>query len=145
MSRIRGCDTMPERVVRSFLHKEGFRFRLHAKRLPGTPDIVLPKYRCVVLVHGCFWHRHRGCQYAYTPKSRQVFWLSKFKANKARDLRVLRALRKLGWRVIIVWECETKNLYSLKQRVLPLLKHSSPRLGERAEVIDDSYRSPRYR
>lgn len=145
MSRIRGSDTMPERVVRSFLHKEGFRFRLHAKRLPGTPDIVLPKYRCVVLVHGCFWHRHRGCQYAYTPKSRQAFWLSKFKANKARDLRVLRALRTLGWRVIIVWECETKSLHSLKQRVLPLLKHSSPRLGDRAEVIDDSYRSPRYR
>jgi len=143
MSQIRGHDTAPERVVRSFLHRQGFRFRLHAKNLPGTPDIVLAKYRCVVLVHGCFWHRHRGCQFAYTPKSRQEFWENKFNANKTRDLRVHRALLRLGWRVITVWECETKSSRSLTQKLLPLVSGRSQRARDQARSIDDSYRSPR--
>jgi DNA mismatch endonuclease, patch repair protein len=107
MSRIRGRDTQPERAVRSALHRAGYRFRLHRKDLPGRPDIVLPKHRTVVFVHGCFWHRHPGCRFAYTPKSRADFWAAKFLANVERDQRNRRDLRRLGWRVITVWECQT--------------------------------------
>jgi DNA mismatch endonuclease (patch repair protein) len=109
MSRIRSRDTLPELIVRSAIHRLGFRFRIHVKNLPGTPDIVLPKYKSIILVHGCFWHRHPQCKYAYTPKSRQDFWSKKFEANRLRDQLVLKDLRKLGWSVITVWECETKN------------------------------------
>ena len=107
MSRIRGRNTQPELAVRSALHRAGYRFRLHRKDLPGRPDIVLPKHRTVVFVHGCFWHRHPGCRFAYTPKSRVAFWQKKFDDNVARDRRNVRALRALGWRVITVWECQT--------------------------------------
>src|SRR5688572_20880875 len=93
MSRIRGKDTRPERAVRSILHRLGYRFRLHCKSLPGRPDVVLARYRTVVLVHGCFWHRHSKCQYAFTPKSRSEFWSDKFAANVARDRRIARTLR----------------------------------------------------
>ncbi len=109
MSRIRGKDTAPERRVRSVLHRAGYRFRLHLKTLPGHPDIVLPKYRTVVLVHGCFWHRHKGCRFAYTPKSRVAFWNAKFQANVDRDHRNARELRRLGWKVVTVWECEASR------------------------------------
>src|SRR5688572_20093051 len=102
MSRIRGHDTAPERLVRSALHRAGYRFRLHKKDLPGRPDIVLPKYRTVVFVHGCFWHRHRGCRFAYVPKSRTEFWNTKFQNNIERDRRAARTLRGLGWRVVTV-------------------------------------------
>jgi len=106
MSRIRGKDTAPEKQVRSALHRAGYRFRLHSRTLPGRPDLVLPKYRTLVLVHGCFWHRHRDCRFAYTPKSRTAFWNAKFDANVQRDRRTARALRRLGWKVVTVWECE---------------------------------------
>ena len=106
MSRIRGKDTAPERLVRSALHRAGYRFRLHSEPLPGRPDLVLPKYRTVVFVHGCFWHRHSGCRFAYTPKSRTAFWNAKLDANVKRDRRTARELRGLGWKVITVWECE---------------------------------------
>ena len=106
MSRIRGKDTGPEKQVRSALHRAGYRFRLHRSDLPGRPDIVLPKYRTVVFVHGCFWHRHRGCRFAYTPKSRVNFWNRKLQSNVERDQRNMQALRRLGWRVVTVWECE---------------------------------------
>ena len=106
MSRIRGRDTGPERIVRSMLHCMGYRFRLNRADLPGKPDIVLPKYGTVVFVHGCFWHRHRGCRYAYTPKSRVTFWQRKFRRNIERDREVRRKLRALGWWVLVVWECE---------------------------------------
>ena len=123
MSRIRGKDTLPERQVRSALHRAGYRFRLHRKDLPGRPDIVLPKHRTVVFVHGCFWHRHKGCHFAYTPKSRVAFWNEKFRANVERDRRNVRALRALGWRVITVWECQaespTRWLSNLRDRRLP--------------------------
>jgi DNA mismatch endonuclease (patch repair protein) len=109
MSRIKGKDTKPEKIVRSILHKAGFRFRLNRKDLPGKPDIVLPKYKSVILVHGCFWHRHPRCKYAYTPKSRVTFWQKKFSENIERDKFVKRELRKMGWRTIVVWECELKN------------------------------------
>jgi DNA mismatch endonuclease (patch repair protein) len=105
MSGIRGKDTKPERFVRSALHRAGLRFRLHAK-LPGKPDLVLPKYHTVVFVHGCFWHRHAGCRYATTPASNAGFWLEKFAANKQRDAVVKRRLRKLGWQVRVVWACQ---------------------------------------
>lgn len=106
MSRIRGKNTQPELTVRSALHRAGYRFRLHRKDLPGRPDIVLPKYRTVVFVHGCFWHRHRGCKFAYAPKSRVDFWNEKFRSNVERDRRNASELRRLAWRVITVWECQ---------------------------------------
>ena len=106
LSRLRSRDTAPEKQVRSALHRAGYRFRLHSKLLPGRPDIVLPKYRTVVFVHGCFWHRHTGCRYAYTPKSRVAFWNAKFESNVERDRRNARELRRLGWKVVTVWECE---------------------------------------
>lgn len=106
MAAIRGKDTKPEVIVRRFLHRSGFRFRLHRRDLPGRPDIVLPKYRTVVEVRGCFWHRHEGCPFAYTPKSNRVFWESKLNGNRERDQRNLRELARLGWRAIEVWECE---------------------------------------
>ena len=109
MSRIKSADTKPEILVRSLLHRMGYRFRLHRKDLPGRPDIVLPKFKTVVFVHGCYWHRHKNCKYAYTPKSRVEFWTKKFKDNVARDKRNARDLRDQGWVVIIIWECEVKN------------------------------------
>jgi len=122
MRRIRGRDTGPERMVRSCVHRLGYRFRLHDGRLPGTPDIVLPRLRMVILVHGCFWHRHAGCRYAYTPKSRRAFWEKKFADNVARDERDLHALKQAGWRVAVVWECETRDKSRLRQRLRRLLK-----------------------
>ena len=109
MSRIGSKDTKPELIVRSLIHSWGFRFRLHRPDLPGKPDIVLPMYQIAIFVHGCFWHRHPQCKFAYTPKTRQEFWLNKFEGNKKRDRRSKRELQKLGWEVIIVWECQTKD------------------------------------
>ena len=109
MSRIKSKDTTPERIVRSFLHRNGLRFRLHVKELPGMPDVVLPKYKTVIEVRGCYWHRHQGCKYAYTPKTRIEFWQKKFAENIARDQRTEAELRKLGWNVIVIWECEVNK------------------------------------
>lgn len=106
MRRIRGRDTKPELVVRSLLHRAGLRFSLRRRDLPGRPDIVLPKHRAVIFVHGCFWHRHPRCPMASVPGSRQEAWQAKFKANVARDRRNLRELRQRGWRPMVVWECE---------------------------------------
>lgn len=117
MSRIRGKDTKPELVVRSMLHRMGLRFRLHRKDLPGKPDIVLPKYRTVIFVHGCFWHRHRNCRFAYTPKTRQEFWQQKFVGTVERDKKKAKQLRRLGWRVMTVWECETRSPDKLEKQL----------------------------
>jgi DNA mismatch endonuclease (patch repair protein) len=106
MARIRGKDTAPELAVRSLLRRMGYRFRVHRRDLPGSPDIVLSGRGVVVFVHGCFWHRHRGCRHAATPASRARFWRLKFERNVERDARNRVALRRLGWRVITVWECE---------------------------------------
>lgn len=106
MSRIRGRDTKPEQHLRSLLHRTGLRFRLHVASLPGKPDIVLAKHHTVIEVRGCFWHRHKGCGFAYVPKSRKEFWTTKFANNVARDRRTEAALKRLGWKVIVVWECE---------------------------------------
>lgn len=124
MSRIRGGDTTPERRVRSLLHSMGYRFRLHRKNLPGRPDIVLPKHRAAIFVHGCFWHRHAGCKYAYTPKSRVGFWQRKFGENQRRDRRARQQLDELGWRVVIVWECELNNQEKLKNRLKAALSRT---------------------
>ena len=106
MSRIRSKNTSPELAIRRALHALGFRFRLDDRRKPGRPDIVLPKYRAVIFVHGCFWHRHEGCKIASTPKSNTAFWLEKFARNVERDGRVASKLTSLGWRVFVAWECE---------------------------------------
>ena len=117
MSRIRGGNTAPERAVRSALHALGLRFRLHNKTLPGTPDIVMRRWNTVVFVHGCFWHRHEGCRFSYTPKSRLTFWMSKFVENVARDERARHALTALGWRVITIWACEISDTRKLSRRL----------------------------
>lgn len=109
MSRIHGKHTTPERTLRSLLHRAGYRFSLHASALPGRPDIVLPKYRTAILVHGCFWHRHPGCCFATTPANNRAFWLAKFAGNVERDRRKATALRQLGWSVITVWECRLER------------------------------------
>jgi len=108
MSRIRGRDTGPELLLRSLLHRAGFRFRLHAKQLAGRPDVVLPKYQTAIFVHGCFWHRHPGCRNATTPSTRREFWQEKFDGNVSRDARNRTALEAAGWTVMTVWECELK-------------------------------------
>ena len=108
MSGIRGKNTKPELIVRSFLHRAGLRFRLHAK-LPGRPDLVFPKYRTVVFVHGCFWHRHENCRFTTFPSSNVEFWKLKFDANVKRDKDAKAALRKLGWTVLVVWSCQTTS------------------------------------
>lgn len=105
MSGIKGKDTQPEMAVRRFLHANGFRYRLHVRALPGSPDICLPKYRTVIFVQGCFWHRHRGCKLSYTPASNQCKWKEKFRQNVLRDRRNIRTLANEGWRVIVLWEC----------------------------------------
>jgi DNA mismatch endonuclease, patch repair protein len=122
MSRIRSKDTKPEIAVRSMLHRSGYRFRLHVKNLPGKPDIVLPKYNTVIFVNGCFWHRHQGCKYSYNPKTHVQFWRKKFKDNVVRQKAIIKKLNNLGWKVKIVWECETSRENYISQ--LTKLLHS---------------------
>jgi DNA mismatch endonuclease (patch repair protein) len=114
MSQIKGKDTKPEEIVRKYLFSKGFRYRKNDKRLPGTPDIVLPKHRTVIFVNGCFWHGHEGCKYFVVPKTNTEFWLNKINANRERDSRNHAALVADGWKVIDVWECELRSLRSLK-------------------------------
>jgi len=114
MSRIRSNDTKPELKVRSFLFRQGFRFRLHVKDLPGKPDIVLRKYKTAIEIRGCFWHRHDGCKDATTPSTNASFWKEKFRKNVERDQRTEKALKDLGWRLLVVWECELKDPFSLE-------------------------------
>ncbi len=121
MSRIRGKDTTPERAVRSMVHGLGYRFRLHGRDLPGRPDLVLPRLRTVIFVHGCFWHRHARCRYATTPATRRAFWLEKFERNVERDRRTAAALRRLGWSVITVWECQLRRPEKVRGRLERML------------------------
>lgn len=109
MSNIRSIDTKPELLVRSLLHQAGYRFRIHRKDLPGKPDIVLPKYKAVVFVHGCFWHLHSGCRDGTVPKTRVDYWKNKLLRNKERDKEHMKTLQKLGWRVLRLWECEVEK------------------------------------
>ncbi len=108
MSGIRGKNTKPELIVRSLLHKQGFRFRLHKKDLPGTPDLVLPKYRAVIFIHGCFWHGH-DCSFFKLPASRSDFWQKKIQGNRLRDFRCLQELQNMGWRSLVIWECAIRG------------------------------------
>lgn len=114
MSRIRPSDTLPEVAVRSALHRIGYRFRLHVSSLPGRPDIVMPRLRLVIFVHGCYWHRHRNCRLAYSPKSNRAFWQAKFRENVRRDAAKSRELTRLGWHVAVIWECATSQTKSLE-------------------------------
>ena len=109
MSRIRSKNTKPELLVRKFLLGKGFRYRLHVKELPGKPDLVFPKHKTVIFVHGCFWHGHEGCKYFMIPKTRTEWWLKKINRNKELDIKNMKKLRTMGWKVIIVYECELKN------------------------------------
>jgi DNA mismatch endonuclease (patch repair protein) len=117
MSRIRGRDTVPEKRVRSLLHRHGFRFSLRRKDLPGKPDIVLPRFHTVIFVHGCFWHRHSRCRNAVMPKTRIEFWSRKLSGNTERDRRNAIELKRLGWRVLVVWECELADESALQTRL----------------------------
>ena len=121
MAQIRSKNTKPELIVRSLLHRIGYRFRLHRKDLPGKPDIVLPKYRTVIFVHGCFWHRHKGCKRCTMPKTNRDYWLEKFSHNIVKDGEYIRKLENDGWKVLIVWECETKNILKLEEAMASLL------------------------
>jgi DNA mismatch endonuclease (patch repair protein) len=119
MSQIKGKNTKPEMLVRKFLFSKGFRYRLHVKNLPGKPDIVLPKYKTVIFVHGCFWHGHQECKYFVVPKTRTDWWLTKINSNKRNDEKALSSLTKENWRVITLWECDLKPTKA--QQTLKLL------------------------
>ena len=121
MSRIRGKDTKPEMMVRRIAHAMGLRFRLHRRDLPGCPDLVFPKYKTVIFVHGCFWHRHDGCRKATMPKSNIQFWESKFVRNVSRDQFSTAQLRDLGWTTEVIWECEAKDPKGVEDRLRALL------------------------
>lgn len=115
MAAIKGKDTMPEMIVRKYLFSRGLRFRIQVRKLPGNPDIVLPKYKTVIFVNGCFWHGHEGCRYFRLPKSNVEFWKAKIERNVARDVRNEAELKALGWRVVRVWECEIKTVAERKE------------------------------
>lgn len=119
MGRIRGKDTAPEMTVRRLMHGLGYRYRLHRRDLPGTPDLVFPTRRKVIFVHGCFWHRHAdsGCKLARLPKSRLDFWVSKLEANAERDIRNIEALKTMGWDSLVIWECEIKNVAFIRSKI----------------------------
>lgn len=117
MAAIKGKDTKPELLVRRYLFSRGLRFRIHVRSLPGNPDIVLPKYKTVIFVNGCFWHGHEGCRYFRLPKSNVEFWKTKIERNTARDARRESELTALGWRVICVWECEIRNVAMRRERL----------------------------
>jgi DNA mismatch endonuclease (patch repair protein) len=136
MAAIRGRDTEPELLVRRALHREGFRFRLNVRNLPGTPDIVLPRYRVAIFVHGCFWHRHRHCRNAVMPSSRVGFWKAKFEANRRRDRRVLRCLRRLGWTPVVLWECSAQRLREDPKALHPMLPTCMRRRSRSARTVD---------
>lgn len=125
MSHIRGKNTKPEVALRKALFSQGFRYRINDKRLPGKPDIVLPKYKTAIFIHGCFWHGHEGCIYAYTPKTNTEFWVQKVQGNKERDTRIQTLLETQGWNVIVVWECEIKGreqLFEVASQISAKLK-----------------------
>jgi DNA mismatch endonuclease (patch repair protein) len=134
MARIGGKNTAPEMAVRRLLHSIGYRFRLHISGLPGKPDIVFPGRQKVVLVHGCFWHRHPGCRYAYMPKSRVEFWRAKFERNVQRDAENLRALGVAGWKVFTVWECEVQMPDVLRHNLTTFL--GAPSVAEAKKEND---------
>lgn len=127
MRRVQSEDTAPERTIRSLLHRLGLRFRLHRKDLPGKPDIVLPRFRIVIFVHGCFWHRHRGCPNASTPATHRSYWLPKFQRTQERDKENQGELRQNGWKVMVVWECQLKSIVTVIRRIRKLVDSQDPK------------------
>ncbi len=134
MSRVRAKNTKPEIVVRRLAHVLGYRFRLHRSDLPGTPDLVFPWSRKVIFVHGCFWHRHRGCSRTTTPKTRVAYWKEKFKQNTKRDISKEHALKSLGWDILVVWECETFDSDKLSDRIATFLDRRNRSIKSRKEI-----------
>ena len=126
MANIRGRDTAPEQAVRKIAHRMGLRFRLYRKDLPGRPDLVLPKHRLAIFVHGCFWHQHEGCRYAHVPKTRTGYWEAKFARNMERDSENQESLRSLGWNVAVVWECEVGDEERVRQRLKAAIRSNVP-------------------
>jgi DNA mismatch endonuclease (patch repair protein) len=129
MARVRDKNSKPELAVRRLAHRLGYRFRLHVRNLPGTPDLVFPRFRKVIFVHGCFWHRHRGCGRTTTPKTRHAYWAEKFETNIQRDKTKKRQLEALGWKVLVVWECETFDLDALSRRLIAFLRAGATASG----------------
>lgn len=135
MAAVKSCDTTPELVVRKLLHGAGVRFRLHRKDLPGKPDIVIPKHHTVILVHGCFWHQHPGCKHADRPASHLDYWQRKLDRNVKRDEKTQRELEAAGWKVIVIWECETRNPGALHDKIFYAL--GTPRIEIQAKRAKD--------
>lgn len=126
MSRIRSKDTKPEMAVRKYLFAHGFRYRLHDKKLPGKPDIILPKYKTVIFVHGCFWHAHENCRYAVMPKSNTEYWTKKISGNGSRDFSARIKLLEAGWKIIVLWECDLRKLnfdFTMEQLMIQLREY----------------------
>jgi DNA mismatch endonuclease (patch repair protein) len=155
MSKVGSSDTKPEWILRCALHRLGFRYTLKNKRLPGSPDLVLPKYRTVIFVHGCFWHRHPGCRDASMPKSNESFWASKFAENVQRDEKAVDALSREGWKVLVVWECELtkkpmETIENIAQAIRSNLHITSPHEYlqldlEKRELLTAAEEKVRYR
>lgn len=122
MRRIRSIDTKPELALRSFLHSKGYRFRLHDPRLPGKPDVIFPTLKRVIFVHGCFWHQHKNCRLSHVPKSNLAYWRPKLRRNRTRYERNVQALRKLGWKTLVIWECQIRKLETHTRRIVDFLQ-----------------------
>ena len=149
MRRITGKDTKPELIVRTLLHRAGYRFKANDKTLPGRPDLVLPKYDMVIFIHGCFWHRHKNCKQASTPKTNQAFWQEKFSNNQRKDARAKRQLNALGWRVMTIWECRVmKHPQTVLARIIRRLENTSdfeyPCGGKRQDILKAAEKKWRY-
>lgn len=144
MGSIRHKDTVPERRLRSLLFAQGLRFRLHRRDLPGSPDLVFPRHRAVIFVHGCFWHRHPGCRFATTPATNQGFWAAKFAANVQRDRYTIDALREMGWRIGVVWECQLRGEHAADTatKVGVWLRSLTPRLPELPPAVQKGVPAP---
>jgi len=134
MSKVRSGDTAPELRVRQTAHRLGLRFRLHRRDLPGSPDLIFPKHKIAIFVHGCFWHSHPGCKRASVPKSRAEFWRNKLQRNVERDRTAIVALERNGWRVVVIWECETRNIEDLQNRLARLFRYASRRKAKPARL-----------
>lgn len=139
MAAVKGKNTKPEIAIRKLLHAQGYRFRLHRKDLPGKPDIVLPKYKTVIFINGCFWHQHEGCKHAAIPATNRDFWETKLNSNKARDQRIRQELQSLGWRVLTLWECEIKTI--LQTGIIPGLTSQEEEIEPCLMAADESMES----
>lgn len=122
MRNIRSKDTAPEKAARSMIHRMGYRYRLHAKYLPGKPDMVFPSRKKVIFIHGCFWHLHEGCRKAAFPKSRKQYWIPKLLLNRERDQRILLELKELGWKALTIWQCELSNKTKVSNKIKRFLR-----------------------